>query len=62
MTTIDFKDAISELLDQLYSASPKDEEFATMRSQRAVDATRRSSLRIVPKFNDSRSLEDASDK
>jgi hypothetical protein len=60
MTTIDFKDAIAELLDQKYSASPKDEDFATTRSQSAIDATRRSSLRLVPGLYEAHSFENAS--
>ncbi len=60
MATIDFKDAIAELLDQMYSSIPKDEDFATTRSQGAIDATRRSSLRLVPGFYEADSIQNAS--
>ncbi len=48
MTTINFEDAIAELLHQIYSVSPKDKNVAVMRSRRAIDAMKRSSLRLVP--------------
>lgn len=59
MTTIDFKEAIAELLDQMYSTIPKDEESATTRSQSAIDATRRSSQRLVPRLYETHSFEKA---
>ncbi len=60
MPPIDFEDAIAELLDQIYSAIQKDEDFAAARSQSKIVATNRSSLRLVSASSEAHSLENAS--
>lgn len=60
MITIDFEDAIAELLHQIYATSPRNESLATTPSRSSVDATNRPSLRLVPKLSEVHSLENAS--
>jgi hypothetical protein len=47
MLTIDFEDAIAELLHQIYSAAHKGQDFATARSCSAIVPTKRPPLRLV---------------
>jgi|GEM_PF-5379088 len=47
MLTIDFEDAIAELLHQIYSAAHKGQDFATARSRSAIVPTKRPPLRLV---------------
>ncbi len=56
MTMIDFEDAIAELLQQIYSAGPKDDGFSTIQLRSAFDSQKRSSLRLVPVLNEAESF------
>ncbi len=56
MPPIDFEDAIAELLDQIYSAIQKDEDFTPARSHSKIVATNRSSLRLVSALSEAHSL------
>lgn len=60
MTTIDFEDAIAELLHQIYAADPKDGSFGKTRSLSLVAATNRSALRLVPGLYEAHSMQNAS--
>ncbi len=60
MQTIEFEDAIAELLDQIYSAMQKDQELVAAQSSSMIVAPNRSSLRLVPKFCEANSSENTS--